>query len=397
MYGDGHSLGGHIVVNLALKTKTFDNVHGLNDAPINVYQIIDYDRKFQEHLSKSGVNIEQIKEEDLKKEVYSYYSNEIAEVNHIRVKGEPLYSQKFKGSLYVGNITVLGDRNTPEFPDVTQTGFVGLGVLNKAQEMMYNYAINQVIGGLQELDDQLGPEKGPEAVDTIVSNLNDGKYWNAGLEGLNVIGLSNQLQAGLASLMMAPKPLLQTVIAVLQHRNQLENHSISMLIKLFNADLKESYFNFVDSSTGKTVLVEQESIKKFIAKCNAALEQKKLSITWFNNFVDEIGYDIYRDDKDTLLKLMSEKEKSPSAFYNEAEGFWMSLLNGTMIVVDSVVFDKNIRELNNSVFDSLLEAKEIIENEIEHLEKFIEKTLKLGKVAFEKDKELGSLIKRLGV
>ncbi|WP_341604395.1 DUF6792 domain-containing protein [Shouchella clausii] len=35
-YGDGHSLGGHLIVSVALIEKNFDDVRGLNDAPVNL-------------------------------------------------------------------------------------------------------------------------------------------------------------------------------------------------------------------------------------------------------------------------------------------------------------------------------------------------------------------------
>ena len=53
IYGDGHSLGGHIVVSLALKTKNFDDIRGLNDAPVNIYQMVQYDKVFQDQYKKA--------------------------------------------------------------------------------------------------------------------------------------------------------------------------------------------------------------------------------------------------------------------------------------------------------------------------------------------------------
>ena len=283
IYGDGHSLGGHIAVSMALKTKTFEDVRGLNDAPINIYQMFEYDKEFRDYLKGTyGQNFKRkLTEEDLKKEVYSYYNNEIAKVEHIRVKGEPLYSQKFKGSLYVGNITILGDRSTPDFPDVTSMNFgiTGLNPVNKVQEIFYNQAILKVIEGLKEIDDKMGPEKGQETVEHIITNLKNGKYWAAGLEGGNLIGLSNQLQLGFASLLLAPQPFVEKTLAVIQYRNQFGNHDISLLIQLFNENSKEPYFNFVDTSTGKTVLLKQESIKNFIMKCNEGLEKEAVDYT----------------------------------------------------------------------------------------------------------------------
>lgn len=94
-YGDGYSLGGGNVVGLALYTKGFDNIRGLNDAPINVYQMYKFDRNFAGFIFKhTGLNdIETISEKNLIKYAKEYYGSEIPKISHTRVKGEPLHNK----------------------------------------------------------------------------------------------------------------------------------------------------------------------------------------------------------------------------------------------------------------------------------------------------------------
>ncbi|PAF15331.1 hypothetical protein CHH59_04600, partial [Shouchella clausii] len=120
-YGDGHSLGGHLIVSVALTEKNFDDVRGLNDAPVNLKQLTRLDEYFKDHVMQNmgTTNISDIPQEELVLLARDFYAAEANAISHTRVKGEPLYAQSIPYTFYPGaTIHYLGDMETPEFPDV---------------------------------------------------------------------------------------------------------------------------------------------------------------------------------------------------------------------------------------------------------------------------------------
>ncbi|MCR1289272.1 DUF6792 domain-containing protein, partial [Shouchella clausii] len=120
-YGDGHSLGGHLIVSVALIEKNFDDVRGLNDAPVNLKQLARLDEYFKDHVMQNigTTNISDIPQEELVLLARDFYAAEANTISHTRVKGEPLYAQSIPYTFYPGAaIHYLGDMETPEFPDV---------------------------------------------------------------------------------------------------------------------------------------------------------------------------------------------------------------------------------------------------------------------------------------
>ncbi|MBU8595875.1 hypothetical protein KM908_06980, partial [Alkalihalobacillus clausii] len=118
-YGDGHSLGGHLIVSVALIEKNFDDVRGLNDAPVNLKQLVDLDRQFSSYIQRktNTDNISSIPQEELVLLARDFYATEANAISHTRVKGEPLYAQSIPYTFYPGAaIHYLGDMETPEFP-----------------------------------------------------------------------------------------------------------------------------------------------------------------------------------------------------------------------------------------------------------------------------------------
>ncbi len=110
-----------MIVSVALIEKNFDDVRGLNDAPVNLKQLASLDSDFVDYLESATdvLDISDIPEEELVLLARDFYAAEANAISHTRVKGEPLYAQSIPYTFYPGaSIHYLGDMETPEFPDV---------------------------------------------------------------------------------------------------------------------------------------------------------------------------------------------------------------------------------------------------------------------------------------
>ncbi|MDD1512936.1 hypothetical protein PVA20_12120 [Priestia sp. CNPSo 3706] len=81
-YGDGHSLGGHLIVTLGLITKNFVNIRGLNDAPVNVKQLQRLDRKFANYVEQQTGKRNGVSSKKLVVLANTYYKKQKATISH---------------------------------------------------------------------------------------------------------------------------------------------------------------------------------------------------------------------------------------------------------------------------------------------------------------------------
>ncbi|WP_310883668.1 DUF6792 domain-containing protein [Priestia megaterium] len=151
-YGDGHSLGGNLIVTLGLITKDFTNIRGLNDAPVNIKQLKRVDKQFSNYITQIKGKTEDISTKELLKLANTYYEKQKATISHTWVKGEPMHAQSFPGSWYAGNkVTMLGDMDTEEMINIGEYPLKRLAKWNlflKLDEVRYNSGVSNIIGGL---------------------------------------------------------------------------------------------------------------------------------------------------------------------------------------------------------------------------------------------------------
>ncbi len=220
-YGDGHSLGGHLVINVALLEKDFTDVRGSNDAPVNLKQLATLDVNFRHYLySYTGeFDITNIPPEKLQLLARDFYADEAKNISHTRVRGEPLYPQTIPNTMYIGNdIYYIGDPNTPEFPNVfdsSNTGsgsrFVnllrrpfgtfydlGFGIKVKADTYLYDFHIGRLMGLIGAMGEDMSVAEITEVIETAKDNplaalqlIPDAEYARL----VRTFGLSHLLEA----------------------------------------------------------------------------------------------------------------------------------------------------------------------------------------------------------
>ncbi|PAE98107.1 DUF6792 domain-containing protein, partial [Shouchella clausii] len=280
-YGDGHSLGGHLIVSVALIEKNFDDVRGLNDAPVNLRQLASLDSDFVDYLESATdiLDISDIPEEGLVLLARNFYAAEANTISHTRVKGEPLYAQSIPYTFYPGaTIHYLGDMETPEFPDVltprtpwpgltevfsrppTFGTFVslGLGINADLDRVAYNANINHLLQFITIIGEEMTVAELSELIGTAKDNP-----W-AALSGMpesvkerlkEEVGLGH-IVGGLWALKNTA--VYEKVLAVINAKEQFDLHSIQALIELYDQPGQQRVTYRLEPGTGTHILVDED-------------------------------------------------------------------------------------------------------------------------------------------
>lgn len=403
IHGDGHSLGGNIITSVALKTGEFDSVRGLNDAPINLYQMAAYDPSFRREIRDKykTKDVTKLDDKQLTTLASSYYEKTLANITHVRVKGEPLYVQSFPGKFYPGrNIEVLSKgEGVAEFPDVSTYPFKEHAKYNpflRFEQMRYEKGINTVIGGLR-----YAGEKYPTAVeankflDEIATLHGEGKYGTIAKETL---GITSRMLAGTGFLLSTFRAAGYQGVQVYSTADQMKFHGIHTLADLYSEKGPQLYYNFVDRGSGQPILLEKSTINQFIVGCYEALELKESSITDLDRYMEHTVKYLYNDALQELHKKIDRKEANPRAFYQEIGPVYtgVSILGKSEVVIDSLTFERDFESLKESVIEPLYAIRDSLVHQKTELEKFLQKVISLGEKTFEADEELTVIIRKIG-
>ena len=393
IFGDGHSLGGHIIVSLALKVNTnynqeqFVNVRGLNDAPLNVYGMYQFDEVFERHLrNRLGIaRPSKLSEKDLIQYTKEYYSEPAQIIEHVRVKGEPLYAQDFRGKLYIGSqIHYLGDLETEEFTNVAQYPFSHLSWMPffKLQELRYNAGISSFIEGFGNFDRKIGLEKAKEMYESPLGRF---------ILGVNIAREANK----------SAKPILfnpyfgYQLAQGYQQRDQLEYHGIAHLTELYRTGHMKTYFNMLDPIGGMPILLDREELLLFMEKCQNGVGDKQQIIRELRGYIHSELEEIYSAVKFDIGMGISALEANPGVLLPKNRMPSYGILGGIPKErkARSIVFDESFEPIEHGVLGPLEEIIQTIEQEIKHLEKFIQDVVVTLDVLFDRDKELASTIR----
>ncbi len=398
---DGHSLGGNQVTSLALKHGTFETVRGLNDAPVNVYQMFEFDDKFQRKVMDKFKDRElfEIDEKKLLAFAADYYEENSRNITHVRVKGEPLYTQSFPGKFYPGkNIQILEPSEaTKEFPDVSTYPLKGLAKFSpffRYEQLKYDFGVSQVIGSLRYIDEKFDDTaKASVYFDDQLKLWNDKEYWKLFKETFDI---TSRLAAGAGGLISNPFGAGHQFIQINKHQSQMHYHSIDFLSELYVKQVPKLYYQIVDGSSGEIILLEKQSIKEFIIGCYQALEVKINCIEELDNYIENTVNSLYDEALRDLNKKLDQKEANPEAFNQEVGAVPDGFFGIGTVVIDSLSFERDFESMRNSVTQPLYKMREALELQKTHLEKFVNKVVSVDEKMFELDEELAAIIRKIG-
>lgn len=398
---DGHSLGGNQVTSLALKHGEFQTVRGLNDAPVNVYQMTWFDNNFYQSVEKKFKtnNIYSIDEKKLLAFAADYYEENSRNITHVRVKGEPLYTQSFPGKFYPGkNIQILEPSEaTKEFPDVSTYPLKGLAKFSplfRYEQLKYDFGVSQIIGSLRYIDEKFDDTaKASVYFDDQLKLWNDKEYWKLFKETFDI---TSRLAAGAGGLISNPFGAGHQFIQINKHQSQMHYHSIDFLSELYVKQVPKLYYQNVDGSSGETILLEKQSIKEFIIGCYQALEMKINCIEELDNYIENTVNSLYDEALRDLNKKLDQKEANPEAFNQEVGAVSAGFFGRGTVVIDSLSFERDFESMRNSVTQPLYKMREALELQKIHLEKFIHKVISVDEKMFELDEELAAIIRKIG-
>ncbi|WZX99654.1 DUF6792 domain-containing protein [Bacillus sp. FSL W7-1360] len=243
-YGDGHSLGGHVIVTLALLEKGFTDVRGLNAAPVHLKQLAKLDRGFGDHIVRvtGKKDIDSLSEQELTELAKSYYQKEISNIKHLRVKGEPLYAQTIPFTQYFGRITMLGDYGgVSEFPNLLETYATGKYGIDK-------YLYHQVLEAVFAWLERTGRNSSTDEIANAIENLT--------IFDLIGLGVSNMQYIPALALLLEDPHIKQTIREMYAYMDQMDLHDMKVVIAEFYVAEAISYmtpdrvgesFSFIES------------------------------------------------------------------------------------------------------------------------------------------------------
>ena len=404
--GDGHSLGGNVLLSVALRHGTFQTARGLNDAPVNVYQMLNYDEDFSKKIQEkfNTTKPETININKLLAFASEYYDKNSRNITHVRVKGEPLYAQSFPGKYYPGkNIEVLsvGDyHQTMEFPDISRYPLEELAKyspLLRLEKLKYDAGVNMLIGGLRYTGGKYSTIEANAFFDEMISLYEDKEYRRMFTKSFDV---TSRMLAGAGLLFSSFSGSVSQGVQIKKAFPQAGFHSIELLAELYAQKSHEiqSFYNFVDISSGEIIILERTAIKQFIIGCFQALEQKEKSIAELDRYIESAVGALYNEALLELHKKINRKEANPESFYNEVGPVYTgySIWGRSEVIIDSVHFERDFDSMKKSVYAPLYTMRETLEHQRNHLQKFIHKVLALGEEVFKVDEELAVIIRKLG-
>lgn len=393
-YGDGHSLGGHLIVTLSLITKNFVNTRGLNDAPVNLEQLKELDSDFENYVQvKTGKN-EGISSKKLTELANTYYKKQKATISHTWVKGEPMHAQSFPGSWYAGNkVTMLGNMNTEEMINIGEYPLKRLAKWNlflKLDEVRYNSGVSNIIGGLSlanaHVDDSV--------LLNIPSYVDDVK--EKPLKHLPGIVLGTEGAFFLTKQAIKSPGVLVQGIKGISQRNQAKLHGINYVVKYTEANAMKTYYQVFDSGSQEEILLDYEQMKKFVYYCANAIKDKEANLNALKQYLHSEINEVFEAKKKKLKMKISREEASPQSFMEKADKDGATLAwFGQKRVAEKVTFDKTFDPLDDSVFTPVEEIISSIQEEVTYYQKFLEAFFQNFEKMMEADESVASDIKSM--
>lgn len=393
-YGDGHSLGGHLIVTLSLITKNFVNTRGLNDAPVNLEQLKELDSDFENYVQvKTGKN-EGISSKKLTELANTYYKKQKATISHTWVKGEPMHAQSFPGSWYAGNkVTMLGDMDTEEMINIGEYPLKRLAKWNlflKLDEVRYNSGVSNIIGGLSlanaHVDDSV--------LLNIPSYVDDVK--EKPLKHLPGIVLGTEGAFFLTKQAIKSPGVLVQGIKGISQRNQAKLHGINYVVKYTEANAMKTYYQVFDSGSQEEILLDYEQMKKFVYYCANAIKDKEANLNALKQYLHSEINEVFEAKKKKLKMKISREEASPQSFMEKADKDGATLAwFGQKRVAEKVTFDKTFDPLDDSVFTPVEEIISSIQEEVTYYQKFLEAFFQNFEKMMEADESVASDIKSM--
>jgi len=393
-YGDGHSLGGHLIVTLSLITKNFANTRGLNDAPVNLEQLKELDSDFENYVQvKTGKN-ERISSKKLTELANTYYKKQKATISHTWVKGEPMHAQSFPGSWYAGNkVTMLGNMNTEEMINIGEYPLKRLAKWNlflKHDEMRYNSGVSNIIGGLSLVNAHVDNS----VLLNIPSYVDDVK--EKPLKHLPGIVLGTEGAFFLTKqAIKSPGVLVQGIKGISQSK-QAKLHGINYVVKYTEANTMKTYYQVFDSGSQEEILLDYEQMKKFVYYCANAIKDKEANLNALKQYLHSEINEVFEAKKKKLKMKISREEASPQSFMEKADKDGATLAwFGQKRVAEKVTFDKTFDPLDDSVFTPVEEIISSIQEEVTYYQKFLEAFFQNFEKMMEADESVASDIKSM--
>lgn len=392
-YGDGHSLGGHLIVTLGLIKKNFKDIRALNDAPVNLKQLERLDPKFALYVSRREHD-KNVSPEKLVNLANTYYKKQKATISHTWVKGEPMHAQSSPGSWYAGNkVTMLGDMDTEEMINIGEYPLKRLAKWNlflKLEEVRYNSGVSNIIGGLSlanaHVDDSV--------LLNIPSYVDDVK--EKPLKHLPGIVLGTEGAFFLTKQAIKSPGVLVQGIKGISQRNQAKLHGINYVVKYTEANTRKTYYQVFDSGSQEEILLDYEQMKKFVYYCANAIKDKEANLNALKQYLHSEINEVFEAKKKKLKMKISREEASPQSFMEKADKDGATLAwFGQKRVAEKVTFDKTFDPLDDSVFTPVEEIISSIQEEVTYYQKFLEAFFQNFEKMMEADESVASDIKSM--
>ncbi|MBM7836998.1 hypothetical protein JOC54_000229 [Alkalihalobacillus xiaoxiensis] len=410
-YGDGHSLGGHLIISLALQKKNFQDVRGQNDAPVNLKQLIFFDEDFFNYLSieVSIDDVTNIPPEDLELLARDFYADEAKVISHTRVRGEPLYAQTIPNTLYIGNdIYYIGDSNSPEFPNVfdsstTGPGFfdplrgslgiffdLGIGIKTKADSYMYDAHIGRVMGLIGAMGEEMTVAEITEIIETAQSNpyaaiqlIPDDELARL----VSTLGMSH-LMEGL--MVLSNTAVWEKARDIVVHMDQMDLHSIQSLIDLYNDPNVQKVTYRLEPGTTNHIRLDIATLFGGMRALEGALEEKREALGKLYQYRQFEMHERFFEERERIESMMSDKESNWQAFLSEVGFNWNK---DTIHKPVGVTFRKEFDPIHPAAVENVDWIIETYEHEITELESMLSDYKETMHVLFETDEELAALIR----
>jgi hypothetical protein len=401
LYGDGHSLGGHLIINLALLKKNFSEVRGLNDAPVNVYQLATADLHFARELRNhtGEVDPRNIKEETIIALARDFYKEQSKVISHTRVKGDPLYAQSFPGKLYIGQqIHYVGDLDIMDFPNIGEyplTHLAKYSPIHYLDKLRYESNVSALFWMIRETDQRVGMEGVQYTMTNWKEVLSQSAKRPEGRFAL-FVG-AHELKNRASSVLQSPGTWYQAY-DVWSNLDLVHNHSLSTLIDFYNAQMHEklTLFQVQDAISGKYVMLNKSDLKEFSLRYEHAIEQKYQIVQDLRAFMHQELDDLYDSVKRDLQTKMQALEASPGSLVSTPKRSYSGgVLGGSLSdfrTVERVEFDRYFEPIDESMTNPINDVIVQVENEINHLETFLSSFQATYNEMFDTDQSIASSI-----
>lgn len=396
-YGDGHSLGGHLIVTLGLIKKNFKDIRALNDAPVNLKQLERLDPKFALYVSRREHD-KNVSPEKLVNLANTYYKKQKATISHTWVKGEPMHAQSFPGSWYAGNkVTMLGDLDTAEMINIGKYPFQKEAKWNPVymiDQFRYNLGVKTTLGGLGFVNGHVKQEtllNLPETRDQYLESVKRYPFLHFG-EIKAGIGVGAVV---MVNTFTSPGATFQLIKGISQSK-QAKLHGINYVVKYTEANAMKTYYQVFDSGSQEEILLDYEQMKKFVYYCANAIKDKEANLNALKQYLHSEINEVFEAKKKKLKMKISREEASPQSFMEKADKDGATLAwFGQKRVAEKVTFDKTFDPLDDSVFTPVEEIISSIQEEVTYYQKFLEAFFQNFEKMMEADESVASDIKSM--